>query len=76
MRKSQEQVLLRFDPLDPSGASASFNPLEEIRHDTLLAMPDVQNMAAMLVAPKGREIQKIAWSQPGLPASPHSRPGR
>ena len=61
-RKSQGQSVLRFDPSDPSGASASFNPLEEIRLDTLLAIPDVQNMAAMLVDPNGKGLEDH-WSK-------------
>ena len=61
-RKSQDQVVLRFDPSDPSGASARFNPLEEIRLDTLLAIPDVQNMAAMLVDPTGKGLEDH-WSK-------------
>lgn len=56
-RKSQDQVVLRFDPSDPSGASARFNPLKEIRLDTLLAIPDVQSMAAMLVDPNGKGLE-------------------
>ena len=61
-RKSQNQVVLRFDWSDPSGASAAFNPLEEIRLDMLLAIPDVQNMAAMLVDPSGRGLEDH-WSK-------------
>ena len=61
-RKSQDQVVLRFDPSDPSGASAAFNPLEEIRLDTLMAIPDVQNMAAMLVDPNGKGLEDH-WSK-------------
>jgi type IV secretion system protein VirD4 len=56
-RKSQGQSVLCFDPSDPSGASARFNPLEEIRLDTLLAIPDVQNMASMLVDPNGKGLE-------------------
>ncbi|WP_022660082.1 type IV secretory system conjugative DNA transfer family protein [Desulfovibrio desulfuricans] len=61
-RKSQDQTVLRFDPSDPSGASACFNPLEEIRLDSLLAIPDVQNMAAMLVDPTGKGLEDH-WSK-------------
>lgn len=61
-RKSQDQVVLRFAPSDPSGASARFNPLEEIRLDTLLAIPDVQSMAAMLVDPNGKGLED-QWSK-------------
>lgn len=61
-RKSQDQVVLRFDPSDPSGASAAFNPLEELRLDTMMAIPDVQNMAAMLVDPNGKGLEDH-WSK-------------
>ena len=61
-RKSQGQTVLRFDPSDPSGASAAFNPLEELRLDTLMAIPDVQNMAAMLVDPNGKGLEDH-WSK-------------
>lgn len=56
-RKSQGHMTLRFDPADPSGSSAVFNPLEEIRLDTLMAIPDVQNMATMLVDPHGKGLE-------------------
>ena len=61
-RKSQDQVVLRFDPSDPSGSSAAFNPLEELRIDTMMAIPAVQNMAAMLVEPNGKGLQGH-WSK-------------
>lgn len=61
-RKSQDQVVLRFDPSDPSGSSAAFNPLEELRIDTMMAIPDVQNMAAMLVDPNGKGLEDH-WSK-------------
>lgn len=61
-RKSQDQVVLRFDPSDPSGASAAFNPLEELRLDNMMAIPDVQNMAAMLVDPNGKGLEDH-WSK-------------
>jgi type IV secretion system protein VirD4 len=61
-RKSAGQNVLRFDPSDPSGTSACFNPLEEIRLDSLLAIPDVQNMASMLVDPTGKGLEDH-WSK-------------
>lgn len=61
-RKSQGHITLRFDPSDPSGASAAFNPLEEIRLDTIMAIPDVQNMATMLVDPHGKGLEDH-WSK-------------
>ena len=61
-RKSAGQQVLRFDPSDPSGMSARFNPLEEIRLDSLLAIPDTQNMASMLVDPTGKGLEDH-WSK-------------
>ena len=61
-RKSIGQKALRFDPSDASGASARFNPLEEIRLDTLMAIPDAQNMASMLVDPTGKGLEDH-WSK-------------
>lgn len=53
---------MRFDPSDASGASAAFNPLEELRIDTMMALPDVQNMAAVLVDPNGKGLEDH-WSK-------------
>lgn len=68
-RQSTGQKTIRFDPSDNSGASASFNPLEEIRLDSLLAISDVQNIAAMLVDPTGKGMDdhwsKTAWAMLG-----------
>ena len=61
-RKSQGQKVLRFDPSDASGASCAFNPLEEIRLETLTAIPDVQNLASMLVDPNGKGLEDH-WSK-------------
>lgn len=61
-RRSQGQKVLRFDPSDMSGASAFFNPLAEIRLDSLLAISDAQNMASMLVDPAGKGLEDH-WSK-------------
>lgn len=61
-RQSQGQRVLRFDPSDASGFSACFNPLEEVRLDTLSAIPDVQNIATMIVDPEGKGLQDH-WSK-------------
>jgi type IV secretion system protein VirD4 len=61
-RKSVGQHVLRFDPSDASGFSAAFNPLEELRLDGILAIPDAQNMAAMLVDPTGKGLEDH-WSK-------------
>lgn len=55
-RKSQGHAALRFDPADPSGESAAFNPLEEIRLGTLYAISDIQNLAMMLADPEGKGL--------------------
>lgn len=57
-RKQQGHITLRFDPSDPSGTSACFNPLEEVRLETLFAIPDVQNIAMMIVDPDGHDYRK------------------
>lgn len=55
-RKSQGHSVLRFDPSDPSGGSAAFNPLDEIRLGTLYAIQDIQNLAMMLADPDGKGL--------------------
>ena len=61
-RRSMGQKVLRFDPADASGASACFNPLEELRLDSLLSIPNAQNIAAMLVDPEGKGLEDH-WSK-------------
>ena len=50
-------IVLRFDPSDASGSGCRFNPVEEIRLDSLEAIQDVQNMALMLVDPDGKGLE-------------------
>ncbi|EHJ48821.1 TRAG family protein [Solidesulfovibrio carbinoliphilus subsp. oakridgensis] len=64
-RQSQGQKVLQFDPSDAGGGSVSFNPLDEVRLDTLLAIPDVQNIATMVVDPEGKGLQDH-WSKAGF----------
>ena len=54
-----------WTPSDSSGRSACFNPLEEVRLDTLSAIPDVQNIATMIVDPEGKGLQDH-WSKAGF----------
>jgi len=61
-RFSQGHKVFRFDPSDASGKSACFNPLEEVRLDSLSAIPDVQNIATMIVDPEGKGLQDH-WSK-------------
>lgn len=64
-RKSQGQVCLRFDPSDASGTSCRFNPLAEVRLDSIQAIPDCQNLATMLVDPNGSGLEDH-WSKAGF----------
>lgn len=56
-RKSEGHTVLRFDPSDASGSGCCFNPVEEIRLESLEAIQDVQNMALMLVDPDGKGLE-------------------
>lgn len=46
--------VLRFEPTDESGTSASFNPLEEIRFGTPNEIGDIQKIAQIMVDPDGK----------------------
>jgi len=61
-RRELGQNVLRFDPSDASGASARFNPLEEIRLETHQAIPDAQNLAQMLMDPQGKGLEDY-WAK-------------
>lgn len=54
--KSLGHHVMRFDPADPSGSAACFNPLQEITLDKLEAIQQVQNIALMLVDPDGKGL--------------------
>lgn len=56
-RKQEGHTVLRFDPSDASGSGCCFNPVEEIRLESLEAIQDVQNMALMLVDPDGKGLE-------------------
>ncbi len=64
-RRSLGHTTLRFDPTDATGASASFNPLDEMRLGTLYVIQDVQNLAQMLVDPEGKGLGDH-WSKAAL----------
>ena len=55
------QRVIRFDPGDAQ--TARFNPLAEIRLRTPHEVADVQNIATMLVDPKGEGFEDKHWSQ-------------
>ncbi|MGL4209107.1 MAG: type IV secretory system conjugative DNA transfer family protein, partial [Candidatus Adiutrix sp.] len=54
--KNLGNKVLRFDPSDSEGLSAAFNPLEEIRLDSALAIPDVQQLASMVIDSEGKGL--------------------
>jgi type IV secretion system protein VirD4 len=54
--------VLRFDPSDAQGASAAFNPLEEIRLDSAMSIPDVQQIASMVMDPGGKGLEDY-WNK-------------
>jgi len=54
--KSRGNKTLRFEPSDPSGATACFNPLEEIRLNGNRAISDVQQVANMVLDPDGKGL--------------------
>ncbi len=58
------QTAIRFDPTDPSGLSAAFNPIEEIRLGTEYEVGDAQNIAAMVVDPDGHGMTDH-WAKTG-----------
>ena len=60
--KGEGHKVVRFDPSDASGLSASFNPLEEVRLDSVQAIPDVQNIAAMVMDPQGKGLEDY-WNK-------------
>lgn len=63
-RQSKGHLTFRFDPTDASGAACKFNPLEEVRLNTLEGVQDAQNMALMLVDPDGKGLEDY-WNKAG-----------
>jgi type IV secretion system protein VirD4 len=52
-RKSRGHTVLKFEPGDPSGASARYNPLDEIRVGTPYEFGDAQSLSHALIFPNG-----------------------
>jgi type IV secretion system protein VirD4 len=50
-----KSIVIKFDPAAAEG-SGSFNPLNEIRLDTIHAVADTQNLVTMIVDPDGRGL--------------------
>jgi type IV secretion system protein VirD4 len=62
-KKGLKNTVLKFDPAAAKG-SCSFNPLEEIRLNTLYEVADVQNLVTILVDPDGKGLNDH-WSKTG-----------
>lgn len=60
--KSRGHKVLRFDPSDAAGTSATFNSLEEIRLDSPKAIPDTQQIASMVMDPEGKGLEDY-WNK-------------
>lgn len=58
----KDHKTLKLDLADPSGASACFNSLAEIRLDTELAISDTQQVALMVMDPEGHGL-KDYWDK-------------
>ncbi len=56
-RQSLGHKVLRFDPTDASGSACKFNPIQELRIDTLYAVQDVQGVAMLIVDPTGKGLE-------------------
>ncbi|CAG37887.1 probable TraG protein, N-terminal part [Desulfotalea psychrophila LSv54] len=56
-RKSLGQKIIRFEPNDTTGSTAKFNPLSEIRINTIHATADAQNIANMICDPEGKGLR-------------------
>lgn len=54
-KKYANNVVIKFDPAAAEG-SGRFNPLNEIRIDTIHAVGDTQNLVTMVVDPDGRGL--------------------
>ncbi len=59
---SLRHKVLRFDPSDTEGTSAAFNPLAEVRLDSPSAIPDVQQIAQMVMDPDGKGLEDF-WNK-------------
>jgi type IV secretion system protein VirD4 len=54
-RDHANNIVIKFDPAASEG-SGSFNPLNEIRLDSIHAVADTQNLVTMIVDPDGRGL--------------------
>lgn len=55
--KSCGHVVMKFDPADADGKSVRYNPVEEIRMETNLAISDTQNLVQMILDPDGKGFE-------------------
>lgn len=62
-RQSIGQKVLRFDPVSQSGG-IGYNPLEEIRLNSIYTVSDVQNIASIIIDPDGKGLDDH-WAKTG-----------
>lgn len=55
--RSCGHVVMKFDPADAEGTSVRYNPVEEIRLETNLAISDTQNLVQMILDPDGKGFE-------------------
>lgn len=54
--------VIRFDPADATGSSASFNPLAEVELDKISCIPDIQRVAVTIMDPEGKGLTEY-WDK-------------
>ncbi len=62
-RQSTGNKVLRFDPVSQSGG-VGYNPLEEIRLNSIYTVSDVQNIASIIIDPDGKGLDDH-WAKTG-----------
>ncbi|MCK9550441.1 type IV secretory system conjugative DNA transfer family protein [Aquamicrobium sp.] len=62
-RKSIGNKVLRFDPVSQTGG-VGYNPLEEIRLNSIYTVSDVQNIASIVIDPDGKGLDDH-WAKTG-----------
>ncbi|MBN2721481.1 MAG: type IV secretory system conjugative DNA transfer family protein, partial [Campylobacterales bacterium] len=62
-RKSRGNKVLRFDPVSQSGG-VGYNPLEEIRLNSIYTVSDAQNISSIIIDPDGKGLEDH-WAKTG-----------
>lgn len=62
-QKYANNKVLKFDPVGEAGG-AKYNPLEEIRMDSIYTVSDAQNIASIIIDPDGKGLEDH-WAKTG-----------